>query len=346
MITLEKTFSRERSLFYTSLWMESDRNALHNWLGYDLKNALYFRAGSTNKITVWYEAAEFNRWQDLLVAKLVEDPQLVEKHLASLAEHWTVALPYLSGEQKIETVEQFEAYYHGIMMWWSSMANMFYIPNLDVSEEAKQAALHQREAVEQYSDRMDSLCVDFWKAQFPDAQDLAFVLTPYEAARIARNGFAPGEEEELRKRLQGFGLFNGTVCLLPELERVMTSAGVVCDGALAEDIREFKGSVASTGMARGIVRLVLLKQQVGELLEGEILVTEMTNPDFVPAMKKAAAIITDEGGVTCHAAIVSREMHKPCIIGTKIATKVLKDGDEIEVDAEKGIVRILSTENV
>lgn len=58
-------------------------------------------------------------------------------------------------------------------------------------------------------------------------------------------------------------------------------------------------------------------------------------------MRKAGAIVTDEGGITCHAAIVSRELGKPCVIGTKIATKVLKDGDEVEVDAEQGIVRIL-----
>jgi pyruvate, water dikinase len=58
-------------------------------------------------------------------------------------------------------------------------------------------------------------------------------------------------------------------------------------------------------------------------------------------MKKASAIITDEGGITSHAAIVSREMKKPCVIGTKIATKILKDGDLVEVDADRGIVNIL-----
>lgn len=73
--------------------------------------------------------------------------------------------------------------------------------------------------------------------------------------------------------------------------------------------------------------------------EGDILVTPMTNPHMVPIMKKAAAFVTDEGGITCHAAILSREMKKPCIIGTKIATQVLKDGDRVEVDAEKGVVR-------
>jgi len=67
----------------------------------------------------------------------------------------------------------------------------------------------------------------------------------------------------------------------------------------------------------------------------------MTRPEHIVAMKKAKAIVTNEGGITCHAAIVSRELGIPCIIGTKIATKVLKDGDLVEVDAGQGIVKIL-----
>lgn len=68
----------------------------------------------------------------------------------------------------------------------------------------------------------------------------------------------------------------------------------------------------------------------------------MTFPNFIPAMEKASAFVTDEGGILCHAAIVSREMRKPCIIGTKIATKIFKDGDLVEVDANKGTVKKLS----
>ena len=70
-----------------------------------------------------------------------------------------------------------------------------------------------------------------------------------------------------------------------------------------------------------------------------VLVTSMTRPEMVVAMEKAAAIVTDEGGITSHAAIVSRELKIPCIIGTKVATKILKNGDLVEVDAFKGIVR-------
>ena len=72
--------------------------------------------------------------------------------------------------------------------------------------------------------------------------------------------------------------------------------------------------------------------------KGEVLVTEMTTPDFVPAMKKAVAIITNTGGMTCHAAIVSRELGVPCIVGTKNATSVLHDGQLITVDAVMGKV--------
>ena len=107
-----------------------------------------------------------------------------------------------------------------------------------------------------------------------------------------------------------------------------------------ESATEIKGQIGNRGIARGRVRM-LRSSQVSDFTPGDILVTAMTTPDFVPLLKKAAAIVTDEGGITCHAAIVSRELGIPCVIGTKNATKILKDGDEVEVDAEKGIVKII-----
>jgi phosphohistidine swiveling domain-containing protein len=105
-------------------------------------------------------------------------------------------------------------------------------------------------------------------------------------------------------------------------------------------VQELKGSVANPGkIITGRVRIIDSDTKVGNFKDGEILVTQMTNPAFVPAMKKAKAIITDEGGLLCHAAIVSRELGVPCIIGTKIATKILKDGEIVEVNANSGIVR-------
>ncbi len=105
---------------------------------------------------------------------------------------------------------------------------------------------------------------------------------------------------------------------------------------------QFTGRVASPGIARGRVRIVIKYNEIAQVKKGEILVTNNTTPDYVPAMRKAAAIITEQGGVTSHAALVSRELGVPCIIGTSIATKFLKTGDWVEVDANNGVVRKLN----
>ena len=95
------------------------------------------------------------------------------------------------------------------------------------------------------------------------------------------------------------------------------------------------------GKSVGKVRIALTPKDSNDLVVGEILVTSMTSPDYVPAMRRSAAIITNEGGLLSHAAIMSREFGKPCIVGTKVATKLLKNCDMVEVDANNGIVRIL-----
>jgi len=110
-----------------------------------------------------------------------------------------------------------------------------------------------------------------------------------------------------------------------------------------EEIKEIKGSIASQGKVQGKVKIINTASDLPKVNAGDILVASMTKPDYIIAMEKAIAFITDEGGITCHAAIVAREMGKPCIIGTKIATKVLKDNDLVEVDAEKGIVKIIKS---
>ncbi len=99
-----------------------------------------------------------------------------------------------------------------------------------------------------------------------------------------------------------------------------------------------QGFGASPGVGVGVVRVILDVKDLYKLKNNEVLVTKMTTPDFVPAMKRASAIVTDEGGITCHAAIVSRELGVPCIVGTEKATSVLKDGELVTVDARSGVV--------
>ncbi|MDO8740095.1 MAG: PEP-utilizing enzyme [Candidatus Woesearchaeota archaeon] len=103
----------------------------------------------------------------------------------------------------------------------------------------------------------------------------------------------------------------------------------------------FFGRPAYRGKLRGAVNVILSVKELHKLKDKEILVTSNTTPDYVPFLKKAKAVITEKGGITSHAAIISREMKIPCIVGIKHITLALKTGDEIEVDAYKGVVKII-----
>ena len=115
-------------------------------------------------------------------------------------------------------------------------------------------------------------------------------------------------------------------------------------GSEGPDVKEtdheiiVQGSSASPGIGQGRAVLVSNKDDLSKVKSGDVLVTKMTSPDYVPAMKRASAIVTDEGGMTSHAAIVSRELGIPCVVGTENGTKLIKDGEIITVDGTHGIV--------
>lgn len=165
------------------------------------------------------------------------------------------------------------------------------------------------------------LLIDGAKLKIKDIVEKRKVVGIY-ADKTGKNQFI--EKDDLRKFVSHLELAHG-----------QTAASVMVKETI------IKGFTANRGIIKGIVRVVFLAKDFHKVNSGDILVTAMTSVDFIPVMDKAAAFITNEGGITSHAAIVAREMNKPCIIGTKIATQVLKDGDLVEVDADKGIVKIL-----
>ncbi|MFA5023959.1 MAG: PEP-utilizing enzyme [Patescibacteria group bacterium] len=108
-----------------------------------------------------------------------------------------------------------------------------------------------------------------------------------------------------------------------------------------KDLKILSGDCASPGRVRGEVKIINVPKDMTKMKAGDILVSIATTPDLVPAIKKAAAIVTDAGGITCHAAIISRELGIPCVVGTKFATKILHDGDLVDVNATHGKVDII-----
>jgi len=135
-------------------------------------------------------------------------------------------------------------------------------------------------------------------------------------------------------------IFTGTKNIIETIERYR----IIAPSSAMQ--RVVKGSIACRGKATGQVKIIKKISELSKVEKGDILVTKMTTPDYVVAMQKAAAIVTDEGGITCHAAIVSREFNIPCIIGTKNATQILSDNDLVEVDALAGVVRVIEAVEV
>ena len=115
---------------------------------------------------------------------------------------------------------------------------------------------------------------------------------------------------------------------------------VVAGKEAAQAHFEVKGTVANGGMIKGRVKVVQSYHDTKNVEVGDVLVANTTHPNYLPAMKRAAAFVTNEGGILSHAAIVARELNKPCVVATKKATIVFKDGDIVEVDASKGVVRL------
>ncbi len=159
-------------------------------------------------------------------------------------------------------------------------------------------------------------------------------------------------KNNLMKRLGGCSVFvsyNGNIEIeysTFETTKAMLNKFFLEQQTSSGDGKVIKGQVGSPGKIKGIVKIVMnLNKESEKFKDGDVLVTGMTRPEFIPIMKKAVAVVTDEGGITCHAAIVSRELGTPCVIGTKVATQVLNDGDLIEVDANKGIVKIIKKYN-
>lgn len=158
---------------------------------------------------------------------------------------------------------------------------------------------------------------------------------------LIQDGLKLNEEELVtRKNFRVMIQIDGEITMLygeKNYRKVKTLLGV----RDLKMVKSFKGIKASLGYAQGVAKIIRGIKDMDKVKNGDIVVANTTRPDLMPALRKCAGIITDHGGVTSHAAIVSRELKIPCVVGTEIATEVIKDGNLIEVDANKGEVRIL-----
>ncbi len=150
-----------------------------------------------------------------------------------------------------------------------------------------------------------------------------------------------GSPQDTEWAVQGGNVYmvqSRPVTTLKEAKEAVQVTSPVPTTKISDDLILTKGAPASIGSASGPVKIIHKPSEIDKVVQGDVLVTEMTTPDYVPAMRRAAAIVTDTGGRTCHAAIVSRELGIPCVVGTGTATSSLKTGQIITVDGQNGIV--------
>ncbi len=217
------------------------------------------------------------------------------------------------------------------MWWFFQMNNESKTEKLELKNLAK---------VRQLTDRLcnssDTVIRKSLLKIYPQLGNSSAVLRTKEII----SGNIPNKSD-LEKREQVY--FFATDKLLTALDRsnIEKIFNVHFEPDSIKKIRVLNGLPAYKGLVRGFVRRVMGHKQIADLQEGEILVSPMTIPDFIPAMKKAAAIVTDEGGTLSHAAIIAREFGKPTVVGTTIATNRLRDGDMVEVNATEGKVSLI-----
>lgn len=191
-----------------------------------------------------------------------------------------------------------------------------------------------------------SMLTHFWNLLAKETgisdHDLLDKLTPKEITEYIKGKDLPSIDElKARKEWCVFWHDTNKEEIVFEYEKSILNSIPILNEEIISTDKIIKGTVAFPGYAKGIVKRVDKAKDMDKYNPGDIIVSINTSPDLMPVLRTCSAIVSDEGGVMCHAAIVSREMKKPCIIGTRIATKVLNDGDLIEVDANKGIVKIL-----
>ncbi|TSC78402.1 MAG: pyruvate, water dikinase [Parcubacteria group bacterium Gr01-1014_29] len=338
---LSKIYSREKTLFYFSMWNDSDRMGWKSFLGHDVNCNLFIVPPPGQKGSVWYVQEEFSTIDKKLKEKLKTDPAIVARLVATLEANWEKIEPYLTDKKNIQSSEEFDSYYKSLVVWWSAMNTAFGIPDMeDVGAATRETFLSWRVQSERYTEKMNKLMVSFFQEHFPELRELYFCVTPREVIKLA-SGYDEKLVATIKERKDGCIMLNEQIYPLRRLRDILAEHHISLEEVTVDKADIIKGSPAYKGKVVGRVAKILSFADMKKLQAGNILVTEMTNPDYVPIMKLAGAIVTDEGGATCHAAIASREFQVPCIVGTQIATKVLKDGDLVEVDADRGVVRII-----
>ena len=337
MQKLYKEHAREYSLFRVYSWHLMMGGHVVNLLGENMDTIVMVYKGK-NLVENFYPVNYIEKMFGL-VANYAQDVKKTKQALAHFYEMFTELLPYFKQEKIPQDVIEFKKVFELYCEFYAHIGLVFIIPSLEnVDGELKKMAFQAREKTQEYNEALEPVIKEFLENNYPYLKGMSRFVLPEEVwgGEVEQVDYL----EKIKFRKSGFIMKQGKL-YIGRIDKICQELNIELVIEDNKDVTEIKGQVAQLGKVRGKVKILESSSELDKVEEGDILVASMTMPNYLPAMKKAAAFVTDEGGITCHAAIVSRELKKPCVIGTKIATQVLKDGMEVEVDADQGIIKIL-----
>jgi len=325
-----KEYTRDNSLIIQEIWGRVHMVDIENNPSpYQPVQIIYINDGVAE---IWDNGKSLDWFKDKLLSKNKIKPDFFwekmgeyDRQLANLKTYWI--------KDYLDSVAELKKFI-GLMREGTRNFVIFYYSaiNPKTPPDIRSQALKIR-AKDTFYDDSNRLIFNTLKYLYPQIKDLGITVLENDLDKMPT-------VKILQERFKNFVYISGQIAKIIKLEDFLKQNKqyeFIFDQTNKNDY--VTGQIAYKGKVSGQVRILKRKNQVKDMKDGEILVSPMTTPDFVPAMKRAAAFVTDEGGIGCHAAIISREMKKPCVIGTKVATKVFKDGDMVEVDANNGIIK-------
>lgn len=295
------------------------------------------------KSSAWVKEKDIDDFSNRVAKLIRHDKGLVKKIADDLKKSTEIALDFMSKNKKDITLPIFQKYQQIIHNYYVAHVQVKYLVDALTEKELKLflPALEKARVV----------------AEPVFAETIVFDNAV--AKMISRENKIPIKEVLSLTKEEFYKLWQKKSFFPKDLDRrykfsallFLNKKSKVYTGERAKKIQEamtplesvdiIEGQCAFPGKVTGHVKIIIDPEEDNKIEKGDILVSNMTRPEFLLLIKKAAGFITNAGGILSHAAITARELKKPCIIGTKIATQILKDGDLIEVDANKGIVKII-----
>ncbi|MEK7556393.1 MAG: PEP-utilizing enzyme [Patescibacteria group bacterium] len=335
-ISFHKTYTRDTSAIIQQAWftaLDKDTSNL-DWKNPSWPPVIdYIHDGV---IEIWENTAATQWFIDRLLKENTTNPHFLEEKLAEHEQLITMLRPFWKKESE-SNIRRFEKVVDSIFDGMFTFVVMYYTALDERTPHAIQENVLEMREKDVFFDESDRFIRKSLVTIYPELSGSETTVLHQEIENI------PDKEIRLLRRQHFVFLGELLSAAMPLNEFVgkYPEYQPIEEAVPAGDSSTLKGQPAYSGFVKGKVRILKRKDQVSSVQEGEIIVSPMTTPDYLPGMKKAAAFVTDEGGIMCHAAITARELKKPCVVGTKFATQVLKDGDEVEVDADNGVVRIL-----